>query len=101
MEPSSTWPTNYFTRSRPRSSDCASRLNRPEETIWSSRDVDSVVVSSAVVVAAASGLVELIISTLLLRVEFALQLLASFRARYSVEKHGIELVVALERTTQI
>src|SRR6201999_42166 len=93
IEPSSTWFTNSFTRSRPRSRVCASRLNRPCETIWSSSEVSCA--ASVVVVAAASGLVELLITVLLLLGQLGLQTFPSFRARHGFEKHLVELVIAL------
>src|SRR5271170_3576844 len=93
MEPSSTWATNSFTRSLPRSFEAASTPNRPCSTIWSRR-LDSVVSTAAVAcaLAAASAIGAL---------HFALQLVQFFGVADGFEQQFFQLVVALQRAAEI
>src|SRR3954453_7793494 len=93
MEPSSTWLTNSFTRSLPRS---LASPNRPCSTIWSSRLAScvSTAAAAAAVFATASG-----IGTS--RADLALQFVQLFRIAHGLEKEFFQLVVALEGTAQI
>src|SRR3954453_20261768 len=93
MEPSSTWLTNPFTRSLPRS---LASPNRPCSTIWSSRLAScvSTAPAAAAVFATASGIGSS-------RADLALQLVQLFRIAHGLEQELFQLVVALEGTTQV
>src|SRR5579863_2730880 len=93
IEPSSTWLTNSFTRSLPRS---LASPNRPCSTIWSSRLAScvSTAPAAAAAFAAASGIVPS-------RADLALQFVQLFGIAHRFEQEFFELVVALQRTAQI
>src|ERR1700676_468471 len=93
MEPSSTWATNSFTRSLPRS---LASPNRPCSTIWSSRlaSCASTDAAAAAAFATASG-----IGTSC--ADLALQLVQLFGVPHRFEQQLFELVIALQRAAQI
>src|SRR3954453_18300139 len=93
IEPSSTWATNSFTRSLPRS---LASPNRPCSTIWSSKlaSCASSVVAAAAVFATASG-----IGTS--RADLALQLVQLLGVSHGFKQQFLQLVVALQRAAQI
>src|SRR5208282_4301572 len=99
MEPSSTWLTNSLMRLFPCSRVLES-LNRPCSTIWSRRLL-SVVCTSA---ACAPGDVSpwgLAIGILLLLGDFRLQLLQFLRPAHRLQQGLIQLLVGLQRASQI
>src|SRR4051794_4756402 len=86
IEPSSTWLTNSFTRSLPRS---LASPNRPCSTIWSSKLASwaSTVAAAAAAFATASG-----IGTS--RADLALQLVQLFGIAHGLEKELFEFFVS-------
>src|SRR5579863_1383360 len=93
MEPSSTWATNSFTRSLPRS---LASPNRPCSTIWSSRLASCA--STAAAAAAAFATASAIGTSC---ADLALQLVQLFGIAHRFEQQLFELVVALQRTAQV
>src|SRR5277367_5285223 len=94
MEPSSTWATNSFTRSLPRSFEAASTPNRPCSTIWSRR-LDSWVSTAAA--AACEFATASAIGASFFGADLALQLIQLFRIAHRFEQQLFQLVVALKR----
>src|SRR5450755_114117 len=93
MWPCTTWSTNSFTRSRPRS---RSRVKRPSSTIWSRR---LEVVSCAAGAAFDTFAVSAILASLVfvaIQAEFGAEFVALFRVADNVVKHFVELIVALQ-----
>src|SRR5271166_3148814 len=97
MWPWTTWSTNSFTRSRPRS---RSRVNRPSSTIWSRSlvEVVSCAAGAAFDTFAASAIAA---SLVLIKTKLGSELLTLFGVAYNVVEHLVELVVALQASTQI
>src|SRR5215469_11049 len=94
IEPSSTWLTNSFTRSLPRS---LASPNRPCSTIWSSR-LDSCASTAPADVAAAFAAASGIGTSW---ADLALQLVQLLGITYRLEQQLFQLVVALQGAAQV
>src|SRR5260370_17722380 len=93
MEPSSTWATNSFTRSLPRSLAPSSLPIRPSSTIWSSRPFSS---TCSVAWGAAAVFFASAIGTSRGLVEFFLELVELVLIADGAQQRFLHLAVALQ-----
>src|SRR5580698_5031378 len=97
MLPSSTWETNSFTRSLPRSLEASSLPIRPSSTIWSSRPLSS---TCSVACGAADFFASAIGSSRGL-VHFLLQLVQLTLIADGAEQGFLQAVVALQAGAEV
>src|SRR5664279_708669 len=95
IAPSSTWLTNSFTRSLPRSRAAGSRASRPSSTILSSRLVSNVCSTGCAV----ASFLPLLIGPLL--AQLALEARQFVLVRHGFAEQLFQLVVALHAAAQI
>src|SRR5580658_2664014 len=96
MLPSSTWATNSFTRSLPRSFEPSSLPIRPSSTIWSSRPT-----SSTRSVAWGAAFCASAIGASCRFIEFLLQLVQLILIAHRAEQRFFESIVALQAGAQV
>src|SRR5581483_9523048 len=99
-DPASTWATNSFTRSLPRSRAAASRVNRPSSMIWSSRPF-SLEVSWAEAAAEPCCASAIVASLGFVQVQFAAQLFQLIGVGERFHQQVVQLVVALQAAAKV